>query len=57
MSVTLESYGGCDLALLKVENHVTERTQLETEDAQKIRRAKTNRTLLENGVEDQNIHI
>ena len=51
MSVTLESYGGCDLALLKVEDHVTERTQLETEDAQKIRRAKTNRTLLENGVD------
>ena len=36
---------------------MTEGTQLETEDAQKIRRAKTNRTLLENGVEDQNIRI
>ena len=49
--------GGCILSLLEVEDHVTEGTQLETEDAQKIRRAKTNRTLLENRVEDQNICI
>ena len=46
---------GYDLSLLEVEDHVTEGTQLETEDAQKIRRAKTNRTLLENGVKDHNI--
>ena len=40
--------GGCVLSLLEVEDHLTEGTQLETEDAQMIRRAKTNQTLLEN---------
>ena len=45
--------GGCDLSLLEVEDHVTEGTQLETEDAQKIKRAKTYWTLFENGVVDR----
>ena len=37
----LDKVGGCDLSLLEVEDHVIEGTQLETEDVQKIRRAKS----------------
>ena len=43
------STGGCDLYLLEAEYHVIEGTQLVMEDAQMIRRKKTNGTRLENG--------